>query len=207
MEVPFIVFAGSFPRQDEVQQAKASGARVLCFASTDSIAERMIDYGADGLILEGSEAGGHIGHVSTMVLIQQVLFRFPADAHLRGRRHRHRQDDRPPAADGRRRGADGHDLRHGRGEPGPPGFQGAVSTRPAPARRSPRPQYDSTLPVVAVRALKNKGTEDFGKLQLELIQKLRGGEINRDEAQYEVEKYWVGALRRAVRRATSSGAR
>ena len=38
----------------------------------------MIDYGADALILEGSEAGGHIGHVSTIVLIQQVLFRYPS---------------------------------------------------------------------------------------------------------------------------------
>ncbi len=36
----------------------------------------MIDYGADGLILEGSEAGGHIGHVSTVVLLQEILFQF-----------------------------------------------------------------------------------------------------------------------------------
>ena len=76
LEVPFIVFAGSFPRRDEVEKAKASGAKVMCFASTDSIAERMLDYGADALVLEGSESGGHIGHVSTIVLIQQVLFRF-----------------------------------------------------------------------------------------------------------------------------------
>ena len=60
------------------------------------------------------------------------------------------------------------------------------------------PQYSSSLPVVAVRALKNKGSEEFGKLQLELIQKLERGEILRTQAQYEVEKYWVGALRRAV---------
>jgi enoyl-[acyl-carrier protein] reductase II len=52
--------------------------------------------------------------------------------------------------------------------------------------------------VVAVRALKNKGSEEFGRLQLELIQKLERGEIHRTQAQYEVEKYWVGALRRAV---------
>ena len=60
------------------------------------------------------------------------------------------------------------------------------------------PQYSSALPVVAVRALKNKGSEEFGRLQLELIQKLERGEIHRTQAQYEVEKYWVGALRRAV---------
>ena len=64
------------PRDREVEAAKASGAKVMCFASTESIASRMIEYGTDALILEGSEAGGHIGHVSTMVLIQEVLFRF-----------------------------------------------------------------------------------------------------------------------------------
>ncbi len=52
--------------------------------------------------------------------------------------------------------------------------------------------------MVAVRALKNKGSDEFGRLQLQLIQKLERGEISRIQAQYEVEKYWVGALRRAV---------
>ncbi|MFA6999462.1 MAG: nitronate monooxygenase, partial [Victivallaceae bacterium] len=74
--LPYVIFAGSFPRDKEIAIAKASGAKVLCFASTESIAERMIRYGADGLILEGSEAGGHIGHVSTTILLQQVLFKF-----------------------------------------------------------------------------------------------------------------------------------
>jgi enoyl-[acyl-carrier protein] reductase II len=74
--VKYIVFAGSFPRKEEVKIAKDGGAKVITFASTESIAQRMIDYGADALILEGSEAGGHIGHVSTIVLLQQVLFSF-----------------------------------------------------------------------------------------------------------------------------------
>ena len=71
MGVPIIFFAGSFPRRSEVEAAKASGAKVICFASTRSIARRMIDYGADALVLEGSEAGGHIGYVSLIVLLQQ----------------------------------------------------------------------------------------------------------------------------------------
>ena len=73
--VEYIVFAGSFPKEKEVEAAKATGAKVMCFASTLSIAERMIKFGADAIILEGSEAGGHIGHVSAMVLLQQVLFK------------------------------------------------------------------------------------------------------------------------------------
>ena len=74
--VPYIVFAGSIPKEKEIADIKATGAKVICFASTVSIAERMIRFGADALVLEGAEAGGHIGHVSTTVLIQQLLFRF-----------------------------------------------------------------------------------------------------------------------------------
>ena len=74
--VPYIVFAGSFPRQPEVRIAKESGAKVMSFASTESIAQRLIDMGVDALILEGSEAGGHVGHVSLGILLQQVLFKF-----------------------------------------------------------------------------------------------------------------------------------
>ncbi|MBR7155999.1 MAG: nitronate monooxygenase, partial [Lentisphaeria bacterium] len=60
------------------------------------------------------------------------------------------------------------------------------------------PQYDSKLPVVAVRALKNKGMQEFGQLQLRLLRELEAGTIHRQAAQEEVEKFWMGALRRAV---------
>jgi enoyl-[acyl-carrier protein] reductase II len=60
------------------------------------------------------------------------------------------------------------------------------------------PQFDSRLPVVAVRALRNKGLDDFRRLQLALIQQLDAGTIARREAQMRVEEFWMGALRRAV---------
>ena len=60
------------------------------------------------------------------------------------------------------------------------------------------PQFDSRLPVIPVRALKNVGTDAFGKLQLELLRKLEENAIDRMEAQYEVERFWMGALRNAV---------
>jgi len=41
--VPYIVFAGSFPRQPEIKTAKASGAKVMSFASTESMAKRLIE--------------------------------------------------------------------------------------------------------------------------------------------------------------------
>jgi len=75
LDLPFVIFAGSFPRGKEIQQVKETGAKVLCFASTESIAHRMLDYGADALILEGMEAGGHVGYVTLTILLQQVLFK------------------------------------------------------------------------------------------------------------------------------------
>jgi enoyl-[acyl-carrier protein] reductase II len=60
------------------------------------------------------------------------------------------------------------------------------------------PQFDSRLPVIPVRALKNEGSQDFNRLQYELIGRLERGEIDREEAQFEVERFWVGALRNAV---------
>jgi enoyl-[acyl-carrier protein] reductase II len=60
------------------------------------------------------------------------------------------------------------------------------------------PQFDSRLPVIPVRALKNLGTVEFGKLQLELLYKLDQAIIDRETAQHEVERFWIGALRDAV---------
>ena len=57
------------------------------------------------------------------------------------------------------------------------------------------PQYSAKLPVVSVRALNNHAMTHFGELQLDLLKKLETGELNRQDAQYEVEKYWVGSLR------------
>ncbi len=197
MAVPFIVFAGSFPKKSEVEAAKASGAKVMCFASTESIAARMIDSGTDALILEGSEAGGHIGHVSTIVLIQEVLFRFDrvpvfvAGGVATGRMIAHLL---MMGAAGVQMGTIFAMSEECRAHPAFKDRFRRARSREAMAT----PEYDSALPVVSVRAIKNKGTQEFGKLQLELLQKLKRGEVGRVEAQYEVEKYWVGALRRAV---------
>ena len=75
-DVPFVVFAGSFPRQSDIVGMKESGKKTMSFASERSIAQQQLGYGIDALILEGSEAGGHIGHVSLIILLQQVLFDF-----------------------------------------------------------------------------------------------------------------------------------
>ena len=198
MKVPYIVFAGSFPKEKEVLAAKETGAKVMCFASTVSIAERMIKFGADAIILEGSEAGGHIGHVSSIVLMQQVLFRFSeqipmfvAGGIATGKMVAHAL----------LMGASGVQLgtRFVMTEECRAHENFKMAFRRANARDAvATPQFDSKLPVVSVRSLRNKGMDDFGKLQLRLLKELEAGTVTRQFAQEEVERFWVGALRRAV---------
>lgn len=196
-DLPFVVFAGSFPRKSEVVKAKATGAKVLCFASTMSIANRMLSYGADALILEGMEAGGHVGHVSLTILLQQVLFKikdvpiFVAGGIATGQMCAHLF----------LMGAAGVQL----------GTAFAVAEEctahpdfkkrfiRAKAREAiSTPEFDSRLHVVAVRALRNKGYEDFNKLQLELMDQLDRGELSQADVQMRVEEFWMGKLRSAV---------
>jgi enoyl-[acyl-carrier protein] reductase II len=60
------------------------------------------------------------------------------------------------------------------------------------------PAVGSELNVVAVRAIRNKAMAKFADLQMDLILKHRQGEITKKDAQYQVENFWVGALRNAV---------
>jgi enoyl-[acyl-carrier protein] reductase II len=196
-KVSHIVFAGSIPRGAEVQKAKDSGAKVLCFASTSSIAKRMINYGADGLILEGSEAGGHIGHVSTIVLLQEILFQFPevpifvAGGIATGKMIAHLA----------LMGAAGSQMGTRfvlAEECGAHAKFKEVFMRARAREAISTPQYSAKLPVVSVRALNNHAMTHFGELQLDLLEKLKTGAINRTDAQFKVEEYWVGSLRNAA---------
>lgn len=197
MRVPTIVFAGSIPKGAEIARAKDSGAKVICFAATDLLAHKMIAEGADALILEGSEAGGHIGPVSLTVLLQQILFKvrdvpiFVAGGIARGQMMAHLL----------LMGAAGVQLgtRFVMSEEctAHPSFKEAFCR--AKARDAvATPTFDSRLAVIPVRALQNEGTMEFKRLQLELLEQLDQGLITRAEAQAQVEHFWMGALRRAV---------
>ena len=197
MKCPVIIFAGSFPREAEIAQAKESGAKVICFASTEQLALKLIKMGTDALILEGSEAGGHIGPVTLTVLVQQILFKvdsvpiFVAGGIATGRMMAHLL----------MMGAAGIQMgtRFVMSEEcaAHPKFKQAF--RRAKARDAmATPQFDSRLPVIPVRALKNEGSTEFSKLQFDLLKRLELGEIDRLHAQFEVERFWVGALKRAV---------
>jgi enoyl-[acyl-carrier protein] reductase II len=193
----FVVFAGSIPKKSEIEKAKQCGARVICFASTAPLAHSLIDRGADALILEGSEAGGHIGPVALSVLIQQILFNvdnvpiFIAGGIATGRMMAHLL---MMGAAGIQMGTRfimaEECIAH-------PKFK--ETFRKAKAKDAlASPQFDSRLPVIPVRALKNDGTIEFAKLQLELLNKLDNDQIDRHQAQYRVEEFWAGALRDAV---------
>jgi enoyl-[acyl-carrier protein] reductase II len=157
----------------------------------------LVDRGTDALILEGSEAGGHIGPVALSVLIQQILFEvdsvpiFIAGGIATGRMMAHLL----------MMGATGIQMgtRFVMAEEcnAHPKFK-EVFKKAKAKDATATPQFDSRLPVIPVRALKNEGTIQFGKLQLELLNKLDNQIIDRAEAQFEVERFWVGALKDAA---------
>ena len=194
---PVVVFAGGIPKKNDIIKAKRCGAKVICFAPTAPLAHILIERGADSLMLEGSEAGGHIGPVALSVLIQQILFNvknvpiFIAGGIATGRMMAHLL---MMGASGIQMGTrfimSEECIAH-------PKFKEVF--RKAKAKDAiATPQFDSRLPVIPVRALKNEGSIEFSKLQLELLTKLDEKLIDRLEAQFKVEEFWVGALRKAV---------
>jgi enoyl-[acyl-carrier protein] reductase II len=197
MGCEFIVFAGGIPKKKEIQQARATGAKVICFASTEPLAMMLIERGADALMLEGSEAGGHVGPVALSVLIQQILFEvqhvpiFIAGGVATGRMMAHLLMMGAAGIQmGTRFVMSEECLAH-------PRFKASFAKARARDAMA-TPQFDSRLPVIPVRALKNDGAIEFAKLQLELLHKIDNQLIDREQAQYAVERFWVGALKNAV---------
>ncbi len=196
-KAPFVIFAGSIPSGKDIEAVKGYGAKLMCFSPVLSLAKRLIRQGVDALIIEGHEAGGHIGPVSTSVLAQEFLLTieevpvFVAGGIGTGEM----------IAQYLAMGASGAQLgtrfvvaqecvAH-------PRFKEAFVK--AQARDAmPTSQFDPSLPAIPVRAIVNRGTEDFNRLQLELLRKVKAGEISREEGQVRLEEFWVGALRRAV---------
>ncbi|MFM8616667.1 MAG: NAD(P)H-dependent flavin oxidoreductase, partial [Alphaproteobacteria bacterium] len=182
--VSHIVFAGGIPPGAVIKKAKEGGAKVVCFAPALALAKRLIRAGADALVIEGSEAGGHIGPVSLTVLAQEIL------PHIR---------DVPVFVAGG----------IGRGEAilsylemGAAGVQ--LGTRFVCARESiahanfkqafirgnardamPTIQLDENFPVIPVRALQNEGTKRFLEHQAATIRRFQSGELTKEAAQLD----------------------
>ncbi|WP_067486113.1 NAD(P)H-dependent flavin oxidoreductase [Actinomadura hibisca] len=61
------------PPADVVELAHRHGVKVAGLASTARHARKQVDVGVDIIVAQGTEAGGHTGEVSTMVLIPEVV--------------------------------------------------------------------------------------------------------------------------------------
>jgi enoyl-[acyl-carrier protein] reductase II len=195
--VGHVVLAGGLPPRATMTQIKDGGARLLCFAPSVGMAKKLIRTGADGLIIEGMEAGGHIGPVATSVLAQEILPEvhevpvFVAGGIGHGE----------AIAAYLRMGAAGcqlgtrfvcatESIAH-------PSFKQAFIH--ASARDAvPSAQIDPAFKVIPVRALANQATRLFAETQVEVIGRHRRGELSYEEASLAIEHFWAGALRRAV---------
>jgi len=197
LEVSHIVLAGGLPSGASITRIKDAGAKVMCFAPALALAKRLVRNGVDALIIEGSEAGGHIGPVSTSVLAQEILPVitdvpvFVAGGIGRGE----------AIVSYLEMGASGVQL----------GTRFVCATEAiahanfkkafirANARDAlPTVQLDPRLPVIPVRALVNDGTKHFMETQRTMLERVASGEIELKDAQLQVEHFWAGALRLAV---------
>ncbi len=196
--VGHVVLAGGLPPAGAIDRIKASGAQLIAFAPALALAKKLRRSGVDALVIEGMEAGGHIGPVSTSVLAQEILPEVAAEIPVF-------------VAGGIGRG----EAIAAYLEMGAVGVQ--LGTRFVCATESiahanfkraflrasardavPSVQLDVRLPVIPVRALKNRETENFAAKQREIANALDGGALEMAEAQLQIERYWAGALRRAV---------
>lgn len=192
-----VVLAGGVPPTSAIKRIKDGGAKVLCFAPSAGLARRLIRNGVDALVIEGAEAGGHVGPVSTSVLAQEILPQvkevpvFTAGGIGRGE----------AIVSYLEMGASGCQLGTrfvcARESIAHHAFKKAIikaSARDAVASV----QYDPDLPVIPVRAIANNGTRRFIEAQRTVAARFRSGELTLEQAQLEIELFWAGALRRAV---------
>ena len=71
--VGHVVLAGGLPPAGAIDRIKSSGAKLMAFAPALALAKKLMRSNVDALVIEGMEAGGHIGPVSTSVLAQEIL--------------------------------------------------------------------------------------------------------------------------------------
>jgi len=196
--VTHVVLAGGLPPGGAIDRIKGSGAKLIGFAPALSLAKKLMRSGADALVIEGMEAGGHIGPVATSVLAQEILPHVAHDIPVfvaggigRGEAiAAYLEMGAVGVQLGTRFVCATESIAH-------PNFK-KVFIRASARDAIPSVQIDPRLPVIPVRALKNREMENFAAKQREVAQLLDEGAIAMGEAQLQIEHYWAGALRRAV---------
>jgi enoyl-[acyl-carrier protein] reductase II len=195
--VSHVVLAGGLPAGATMARVKAGGAKLMCFAPSHGVGKRLVRQGADALIIEGMEAGGHIGPVATSVLAQEILPRLTEVPVFVAGGIGHGE----AIAAWLRMGAAGcqmgtrfvcasESIAH-------PAFKQAF-IRAAARDAVPSVQVDPTFKVIPVRALGNQATRRFVETQIEVIARHRAGALTFEQASLAIEHFWAGALRRAV---------
>ena len=71
-EKPAGITTGAGNPAKYMDRLKEAGIKVIPVVPTVALAQRMEKLGADAVIAEGTEAGGHIGELTTIVLVPQV---------------------------------------------------------------------------------------------------------------------------------------
>jgi enoyl-[acyl-carrier protein] reductase II len=192
-----VVLAGGIPPSAAIARIRDGGARAVCFAPALVIAKKLVRSGAEAIIIEGSEAGGHIGPVSTAVLAQEVLPHvsevpvFVAGGIGRGEAILSYLEMGATGVQlGTRFVCAYESIAH-------PNFKRAF-IRASARDAVPSVQLDTRFPVIPVRALANPATERFAATQRAIIERFSRGELSQKDAQLEIEHFWAGALHRAV---------
>lgn len=200
-KVSHVVLAGGLPKAATIAKLKAAGTKVIGFAPAVSLARKLVKDGVDALVIEGNEAGGHIGPVSTSVLVQEILPYvnenmphipvFVAGGIGRGEAIAAYLEMGAAGVQLGTRFVCAHEsIAHAN-------FKKAF-IRASARDAEPSVQLDADFPVIPVRAIANKASKEFKQVQQEVIAQFRNGELEKLDAQLKIEHYWAGALRRAV---------
>ena len=67
-----VVTTGAGNPEKYMDMWKEAGIRVIPVVASVALAKRMEKYGADAVVAEGTESGGHIGEATTMTLVPQI---------------------------------------------------------------------------------------------------------------------------------------
>ena len=149
------------------------------------------------MIIEGNEAGGHIGPVSTNVLAQEILPNvdevpiFVAGGIGRGEMLvNYLQMGASGCQIGTQFVCATESIAH-------PNFK-KIFVKSDSRNAKISVQLDERLPVIPVRAIANKASKRFLKEQKDALIKIDKGEISLKEAQLMIEHFWSGSLKKAV---------
>ena len=74
--VPVVIFSFTDP-QPWLGRAKAAGAITICQVQSLDLAKMAVDAGADVLLAQGNEAGGHTGSMNLLPLLVDLVERYP----------------------------------------------------------------------------------------------------------------------------------